>query len=221
MMRREYETASGRWPQLEYGTGGFVTHIDSKRIAAPYSVKCVDDGKVLQGLACVYNVPVIVDGHVKMICPGAFDDYLANPRNKVGFWLNHDPEKVVGDTDNGLELFSDRRGLAFRFRFPDNSMGRLAKEIAQSKEYTGMSVGCTYQNDNVVTMEGIEVSQIKNAHLQEISFVKAGAIEKAFGILGNADISLKEACNTALSSDGAFVRLMRATQALQQNLATE
>jgi hypothetical protein len=63
-------------------------------------------------------------------------------------------------------------------------------------------------------MEGIEVSLIRNADLREISFVKRGAIESAFAVLGEADISLKEACSTRLSNDGAFVKLMRISQAL-------
>jgi HK97 family phage prohead protease len=213
MHQPDWEIASRPLP-LEYGAGGgFITQVDRKRIASPSRVESVEDGRVLQGYACLYNKPV-VDGGVKSICVGAFDAWLSDRRNNVGFWLDHDESKCVGDTDNGLELHSDHVGLAFRFKFPETHLGRFAKQLAIEQEYTGMSVGFSYRNNNVIELEGTKVSLIKDAALQEISFVKLGAIQTAFGMLVDPDKSLQDACRTSLPSDGAYMRLMRALKRL-------
>ena len=83
MHERNCEIASRPLP-LEYGGGGgFITQVGRKRIASPLRVESVEDGRVLQGYACLYNKPV-VDGGVKSICVGAFDAWLSDRRNNVG-----------------------------------------------------------------------------------------------------------------------------------------
>ncbi|MBB4427098.1 HK97 family phage prohead protease [Bradyrhizobium sp. CIR48] len=208
--QRGYEIAANPFG-LEYGgASGFITHIDGKRLTPTVEAQSPDDGRVLQGYACLYNKPVWNEGAIKSICPGAFDEYLAT-RPKVGFWLDHDEKKEVGDSTNGLELQSDDRGLAFRFRFPDTSLGRAARQLALDREYTGMSVGFTFRNDHVVDIEGEKVSLVKNAHLREISFVRSGAIDAAFGVLVQPSNSLKDAL-PSLPWDGAARDVMRALQ---------
>ncbi|MCK1522783.1 hypothetical protein [Bradyrhizobium sp. 17] len=96
----------------------------------------------------------------------------------------------------------------------DSSTPRLdvkPKRLAADREYTGMSVGFTFRNDNIVEIQGEKVSLVKDAHLQEISFCKAGAIDKAFGSLVHANGSLKDEL-PGLPSDSAYWELMRALQ---------
>jgi HK97 family phage prohead protease len=199
-----YEVASG---------GGFITQIDHQSVTSIKEIAFTDDGKVLQGFACFYNKPIFHEGKFQVIAPGAFDAYLANPIKPVEFWLKHDEQKVVGDTNSGLELYSDQRGLAFRFRFPNTTLGREARQLARDREYTGVSVGCTFKS-NIEIIDGEPVMIIQNAHLQEISLVPVGAIGKAFAILGTPDETLQEYCSTSLASDGAFVGLQRALRKL-------
>lgn len=210
LMLRNYEIAANPYG-IEYGSApGPVTHIDGKRIA---TLKTVDDGKVLQGLACLWNKPVVSGGKIKSICRGAFDKYLAT-KPTVGFWLDHDENKVIGDTSNGLELLPDSSGLAFRFRFPDTTLGKTAKQLVRDGAYSGISVGFTYKKNRVKIIEGEEVSLVEDAWLQEVSLVKHGAIDEAFGILVDPRGTLKDALPT-MNIDGAFRNLIRVIHKLK------
>ena len=68
-----------------------------------------------------------------------------------------------------------------------------------------MSVGCKFVDYKVQDMEGLKVWILKEADLQEISFVKRGAIEPAFGILVDQDSTLAQAMKTSMPSDGAYI----------------
>ena len=144
-----------------------------------------------------------------MILPGAFS---AAQKRRAEFWIAHDPSRVVGSTDNGLGLHSDERGLAFRFRFPNTALGNEAKRLVADKEYMGMSVGCAFQyRTETICDESVHI--IHTAYLEEISLVKAGAIEKAFAVRAKPDRPLSENCHTgSLASDWAYVQFMRACQ---------
>jgi HK97 family phage prohead protease len=126
--------------------------------------------------------------------------------------MDHDLTRVIGSTDDELELHSDERGLAFRLHFPGTRLGEEAKRLVIEKEYMGMSVGCKYQY-RTETIGGEAVQVIHSAALEEISLVRVGAIGKAFATLTTADRPLIDDCRTGiLASDGAFVELIRACQ---------
>ena len=103
-------------------------------------------------------------------------------------------------------------GLAFRFRFPNTALGNEAKRLVADKEYMGMSVGCEFQyRTETICDESVHI--IHTAYLEQISLVKAGAIEKAFAVLAKPDRLLSEDCHTgSLAIDGAYVQFMRACQ---------
>ena len=93
-----------------------------------------DYDRVLQGYAVFYDVVTHSENgkRCQLITPGAFDAYLASG-NDVGFWIYHDPCCAVGSLrDGSLELHSDRRGLAFRMTLPENRLGTIARQHAES-----------------------------------------------------------------------------------------
>ncbi|MEH2480158.1 HK97 family phage prohead protease [Nitrobacteraceae bacterium AZCC 2146] len=220
-MGRDYEIASQRGYEIG-GSPGFITSVDRRHVAHSKAIsedEFVDDGRILTGYACLYNKCVMDHGVIKAISSGAFNQWISDRKEAVGFWLDHDSTKQVGSTDNGLELYSDAVGLAFRFKFPNTGLGREARQLAQTKAYLSMSVGFTYKDINIRTIAGEQVSIVKDARLQEISFVPSGAIKDAFGILSKPTRSLREDCETrGMLSDGAFVGMVRALQDLKNSL---
>ncbi|GIQ76207.1 HK97 family phage prohead protease [Bradyrhizobium sp. RD5-C2] len=218
MNPRDYETAAKNPFGLEYGGGGFISQIDGRSVVPAVKLERADDGKVLQGYACFYNkAAIIADGTVKVIRPGAFDHCLSN-RRKVDFWLDHSSLLCVGSTRTGLELHTDNRGLAFRFKFPDTALGQHARQLADDKEYTAMSVGCSFKDYTVEEMEGLNVTIIRKADLEEISFVRRGAIEAAFGVLVEPRGPLAHVLDTEMANQGAFTAVIRALQKVQESL---
>jgi HK97 family phage prohead protease len=116
--------------------------------APPYAIKVSDDGTVLS---------------IKMILPGAFSDAQ---KRRAEFWIAHDPSRVVGSTDNGLELHSDERGLAFRFRFPNTALGNEAKWLVADKEYMALVVSFSIAlklNSDGTTIQAIDDFSLQGA----------------------------------------------------------
>jgi hypothetical protein len=90
------------------------------------------------------------------------------------------------------------------------ALGNEAKRLVADKEYMGMSVDCEFQyRTETICDESVHI--IHTAYLEEISLVKAGAIEKAFAVRAKPDRPLSENFHTgSLASDGAYVQFMRA-----------
>lgn len=72
-----------------------------------------------------------------------------------------------------------------------------------------MSVGCEFQyRTETICDESVHI--IHTAYLEQISLVKAGAIEKAFAVRAKPDRPLSEDCHTgSLASDGAYVQFIK------------
>jgi HK97 family phage prohead protease len=216
MAERGYETARRNSVGLERGGVTPIMRVDGRAIVPSIKAVTADDGKVLQGYCCLFNRAALTTaGTVKLIKPGAFDHVLVE-RRRVEFWLDHDKALTVGSTDEELELLAEEKGIAFRFRFPSSPLGQRARHLASSLEYTGMSVGFLATEYKSEKIEGFDVSIITKADLEEISFVKRGAIEPAFGLLVDPQNTLAEALRTSMPSDSAYTALMRAIQKLEE-----
>lgn len=72
------------------------------------------DDMVLEGYAAVFNSETDLGHFREVIKPGAFDDVMTND---VRALINHDPNLILGRTENGtLELSTDERGLKYRVK---------------------------------------------------------------------------------------------------------
>ncbi len=86
-----------------------------KRTIGTIEVREADsDDMVLEGYAAVFNSETDLGHFREVIKPGAFDDVMTND---VRALINHDPNLILGRTENGtLELSTDERGLKYRVK---------------------------------------------------------------------------------------------------------
>lgn len=85
------------------------------------------DDMVLEGYAAVFNSETDLGHFREVIKPGAFDDVMTND---VRALINHDPNLILGRTENGtLELSTDERGLKYRVKLGNQS---YAKDFYES-----------------------------------------------------------------------------------------
>jgi HK97 family phage prohead protease/HK97 family phage major capsid protein len=86
-----------------------------KRTMGTIEVREADsDDMVLEGYAAVFNSETDLGHFREVIKPGAFDDVMTND---VRALINHDPNLILGRTENGtLELSTDERGLKYRVK---------------------------------------------------------------------------------------------------------
>jgi HK97 family phage prohead protease/HK97 family phage major capsid protein len=82
---------------------------------------------VLEGYAAVFNSETDLGHFREVIKPGAFDDVMTND---VRALINHDPNLILGRTENGtLELSTDERGLKYRVKLGNQ---QYAKDFYES-----------------------------------------------------------------------------------------
>lgn len=85
------------------------------------------DEMTLEGYAAVYNSETDLGHFREVIKPGAFDDVLDND---VRALINHDPNLILGRTNNGtLELSVDERGLKYKVKLGNQ---QYAKDFYES-----------------------------------------------------------------------------------------
>ena len=85
------------------------------------------DDMVLEGYAAVFNSETDLGHFREVIKPGAFDDVM---NNDVRALINHDPNLILGRTENGtLELSTDERGLKYRVKLGNQ---QYAKDFYES-----------------------------------------------------------------------------------------
>jgi HK97 family phage prohead protease len=180
----------------------------------------------LQGYATRYNqLTPVHHGVRKLLLPGAFSPTL-NSGMPVKFMLGGHDGQCIGTTADNLWLYSDDKGLAFRFRFPDTELGKTAREIAATRTETAMSIGFNYQgaSKRVCSIGDVDdVVVISRARLFEITwlFNCRGAINDAFASYEVVDSSrsLREDCYSGkLLRDGAAVGMSRAISKLMRAL---
>ena len=99
-----------------------------KRTMGTIEVREADsDDMVLEGYAAVFNSETDLGHFREVIKPGAFDDVMTDD---VRALINHDPNLILGRTENGtLELSTDERGLKYRVKLGNQ---QYAKDFYES-----------------------------------------------------------------------------------------
>jgi uncharacterized protein len=99
-----------------------------KRTMGTIEVREADSEEmVLEGYAAVFNSETDLGHFREVIKPGAFDDVM---NNDVRALINHDPNLILGRTENGtLELSTDERGLKYRVKLGNQ---QYAKDFYES-----------------------------------------------------------------------------------------
>jgi HK97 family phage prohead protease len=178
---RDYEIAGG-------GGGGSITHIDHRSIAPPTfdltaEVKADDDKRnVLIGYSYLWNQVVIHnDGRYMLIRPGAFGDVMDGKERY--FTHSHDLNIKVGSTRQGLTLFQDDVGLAFKLYLPRTVLGRETRDMVRDNVRQAMSIGFTATKTETTTVEDSEITLVVEAELHEIALCEYGRNDDAFAVL--------------------------------------
>jgi HK97 family phage prohead protease len=146
-----------------------------------------DAEAVLVGISPPWDsLSVDLGGFREKFAPTAFDGLVdrkpTDPRGKIDvpFLFNHDPNHVTGRTSNGrLELAKDARGLAYRHKPLQTSMGRDLIMMVEDRTITGSSFAFTVADGGENWTEDERGNVIRTVHkasgLYDISAVTSPA----------------------------------------------
>ena len=101
---------------------------------------------VLEGYAAVFNSETDLGHFREVIKPGAFDDVMTND---VRALINHDPNLILGRTENGtLELSTDERGLKYRVKLGNQSYAKDFYESVKRGDISQSSFAFTIEDQS-------------------------------------------------------------------------
>jgi HK97 family phage prohead protease len=142
-----------------------------------------DEELCVEGLAVITDEPIATkNGEIIVFEVGAFDAYLASaPRTP--FWLGHDSSKVVGMT---TEIAKIEGGLVFRAPLTGSRYENTVRRMVESKDQAAISVGVIHNKYRTERVGNHDVIFVERATIDEVSLVKAGAVETAFARLVDA-----------------------------------
>jgi len=153
------------------------------------------DGWTISGLAAVFyngreETEFVMqrrrDGRpslVERIMPGAFDRTLKD-RPDVLLLFNHNSDLPLARSPRTLRLWTDRRGLHYRFDAPDSPNGDNVVEAVRRGDVSGASFGFTVI-DEIVRMENeLTIRELHEIALTEISLTSFPAYKKTSAQLG-------------------------------------
>jgi len=104
------------------------------------------DDMVLEGYAAVFNSETDLGHFREVIKPGAFDDVMTND---VRALINHDPNLILGRTENGtLELSTDERGLKYRVKLGNQSYAKDFYESVKRGDISQSSFAFTIKDQS-------------------------------------------------------------------------
>jgi HK97 family phage prohead protease len=110
-----------------------------ERRAAELEVRA--KGRLLEGYAAMFGVRAKIADFDETIAAGAFAASLADGADKLAL-VDHMPTQLLGRTRNkSLELSEDTRGLHFRIRVPQTTLGDDMLALADAGSLGGASFG--------------------------------------------------------------------------------
>lgn len=144
---------------------------NKKFITNGLSVKSEGMNLYLEGYAAVYGN---VDSYNDIIQMGAFDSFLASEGAKrVRFCYNHDMDKVIGAV---VELKSDEKGLWFRVKVSNTSLGKDVATLIEDGALNEFSIGYKTE-DSIYKEDGVRL--LTKLSLYEFSVVSRAANPQA------------------------------------------
>ncbi len=135
------------------------------------SVKSEGSNLYIEGYGAVYGN---VDSYKDIVQAGAFDAFLASEEAKrVKFCYCHSMREVVGKVE---EMKSDERGLWFRVKISNTTLGKDVATLIEDGALTEFSIGYKTE-DSIYKDDGVRV--LTKLSLYEISVVSRAANPKA------------------------------------------
>jgi HK97 family phage major capsid protein/HK97 family phage prohead protease len=163
------EEKGGQDPELELRSWGQELRV------AP------GDGDIpdhITGYAAVFNsLSEPFFGFRERVMPGAFAKSVSE-KDDVRALVDHDPSKILGRTRAGtLTLEEDKHGLRFSILPPDTQAGRDIKESIRRNDVTQMSFAFTTRTDRWLTEDEVEIRELVDVRLFDVSVVTYPAYE--------------------------------------------
>jgi prohead serine protease len=136
----------------------------------------------VEGSAVKLNHPILnKDGQILVFEKDCFDSHFNTVRH-VEFQLAHDATRIIGSTDDGLEICIVGDIVAFRLPLNQHHAPKI-KGLIESGKQAAISVGVTRTKERVERIAGQDVIFIEQAVITEISLVAEGACKQAFARL--------------------------------------
>lgn len=135
------------------------------------SVKSEGSNLYIEGYGAVYGN---VDSYKDIVQAGAFDAFLASEDAKrVKFCYCHSMREVIGKVE---EMKSDEKGLWFRVKISNTTLGRDVATLIEDEALTEFSIGYKTE-DSIYKDDGVRL--LTKLKLYEISVVSRAANPKA------------------------------------------
>jgi uncharacterized protein len=156
----EFRVAVDTWPDADLMLRGFDD---------------LADGRTFRGYAAIFDspsekMPGPMGAFTERISPGAFTRTLADKRNRIRLFVNHNTDMPLASTRSGtLTLAEDERGLSVEAVLPDTTSGRDLSVLIRSGIVDSMSFGFNAIKD-AWSESGTERT-LKEVRLHEVSVV--------------------------------------------------
>ena len=182
-------SANSTEPVFDTRSATFQPSLVEKRERRPIPMgelraeKDVDGKTYLVGHAALYNslsenLGTAARPWKECIMPGAFARALREKQD-VMHLKNHDPNMILGRTKSGtLVLTEDGKGLRFRTLLPDTYYAKDLSEIIARGDLDECSFAFVSKKESWVNENGIDVRQIHDVDLKDVSVVAAGAYKQ-------------------------------------------
>ncbi len=211
----------GAYPDIEYGApvGGIMigwAREEARRTPQPVTVH----GRALRGYATRWNKVHKYKGRLEALARGCFARSLTGDTT-IRFLVSHREPHLIATTADRLELCQDEHGLAFNLPLRGDENSRNVADLVESRSMVGMSVCYRVVRHETLNIDGTDVRMIRDAHLDEISLVKHGAVKEAHCSIVKigSDRPLREVCDRgALAADAAACQMQKALQQYKETV---
>lgn len=127
-------------------------------------------------------------GLVERIMPGAFDRTLADGDDVRGLW-NHDSNLLLGRTASGtVRLSKTSRGLLYEIDLAESSYSKDLAIHAERDDIAGSSFGFNIRGERFVREDEIDIREITDVRLFDVSPVTYPAYESTSTGVRNEDL---------------------------------
>ena len=158
----------------EYSRGMDMTKIETREVQVQELElrEAPAGGMTFRGYAAVFNSDSQPLPFIEQISPGAFNRTLANRRNNVKMFVNHDDTMVLATTRAAtLRLSEDSRGLIAEADLPDTTYGRDLSVLMQRGDVDSMSFGFSVPSGGDQWSDDGGRRTLNEVRLHEVSIV--------------------------------------------------
>jgi HK97 family phage prohead protease len=173
------------------------------------------DEFVMQGVATEFDKPFMHGDKIQILKSGCLDRSLRE-NHDVKLLINHDESACLGSQAQRLLIHAGEKSLVFRYLIPESMEYKKSfADVADDLEtYVAVSIGYEIRNSETIEIDGIKVTTILEARLEEISLLdKAPAVSSTYARVASWDrcLDLKQEYDSGLFElNGRCIGIQRA-----------